>query len=87
MMHTGWSSTHCRSWRWHGQIKAIFFWHALPVAPITVARRDLSPLTGTVSQATKTNGIVRLHVVTSIAVSVLVVTIEDDRLFTVDCYP
>ena len=59
----------------------------LPVAPITVARRDLSPVTGTVSQATKTNGIVRLHVVTSIAVSVLVVAIEDGRLFTVDCYP
>jgi len=36
------------------------FWHAQPVAPITVARRDLSPVTGTVSQATKTNGIDRL---------------------------
>ena len=36
------------------------FWHVLLVAPIAVARRDLSPLTGTVSQATKTNGIVRL---------------------------
>jgi len=32
-------------------------WHALPVAPDAVARRDLSPVTGTVSQATKTNGI------------------------------
>ena len=36
------------------------FWHALPVAPIAVARRDLSPVTGTMSQATKTNGIDRL---------------------------
>ena len=31
-------------------------WHALPVAPITVARRDLSPLTGTVSQPEVTYG-------------------------------
>ena len=37
-----------------------FIWHALPVAPITVARRDLSAVTGTVSLATKTNGIDRL---------------------------
>ena len=36
------------------------FWHVLLVAPIAVARRDLSPLTGTVSRVTKTNGIVRL---------------------------
>ena len=35
------------------------FWQVLPVAPIAVARRDLSPVTGTVSQATKTNGIDR----------------------------
>ena len=39
---------------------AFWSWHALPVAPITVARRDLSPVTGTVSQATTTNGIDRL---------------------------
>ena len=37
-----------------------FIWHALPVAPITVARRDRSPVTGTVCQATKTNSINRL---------------------------
>ena len=35
------------------------FWHVLLVALIAVARRDLSPVTGTVSQATKTNGIER----------------------------
>jgi len=35
-------------------------WHALPVAPNALARRSLSPVTGTVSQATKTNGIERL---------------------------
>jgi len=46
-------------WRWHGQMKAIS-WHALPVTLIAVARRDLSPVTGTMSQATKTNGVVRL---------------------------
>jgi len=40
--------------------ESYLFWHALLVAPITVARRDLSPATGTVSQATKTNGIDRL---------------------------
>ena len=34
--------------------------HALSVAPIAVARRGLSPVTGTVSQVTKTNSIVRL---------------------------
>ena len=39
---------------WH------LFWHVLLVALIAVARRDLSPVTGTVSQATKTNGINRL---------------------------
>ena len=49
-------------WRWHGQIKSHLFCHALPVAPIAVARRDLvlSPVTGTVSQTAKTNGIDRL---------------------------
>jgi len=36
------------------------FWHVLPVALIAVARRDPSPVTGTVSQATKTNSIDRL---------------------------
>ena len=36
------------------------FWHALLVAPIAVARRDSSPVTGTASQATMTNGTDRL---------------------------
>ena len=63
MLHTGWSST-CRKsygdgmdgWKYSRQL----YWHALPVAPITVARRDLSPVTGTMSQATITNSIDRL---------------------------
>ena len=36
------------------------FWHVLLVAPIVIAGRDLSPVTGTMSQATKTNSIDRL---------------------------
>ena len=60
IMHTGWSSTCCRSCgdgmdRW-----SHLSWHVLPVTPIAVARRDLSPVTGAVSHATKTNGTVRL---------------------------
>ena len=40
--------------------ESYLFWHALPLAPIAVTRRDPSPVTGTVSQATKTNDIDRL---------------------------
>ena len=36
------------------------FWYAQLIAPIVVARRDLSPVTGTMSQATKANNIDRL---------------------------
>ena len=36
------------------------FWDVLPVALITVAKGDLSPVTGTVRQATRTNAIIRL---------------------------
>ena len=35
-------------WRWHGQMKVIFSWHVLLVAPIAVARKDLTPVTGTI---------------------------------------
>jgi len=39
---------------------ATLFYNALLVAPIAVARRDGSPVTGTMSQATMTNGIDKL---------------------------
>jgi len=45
-----------RAWRDQSHL----FCHVLPVAPIAVARRNLSPVTGTVSQATKTNSIIKL---------------------------
>jgi len=56
MLHTGWSSTRCRSWgnsmdRWKP-----FFGHVLLVAPIMVARRDLNTVTAPTD----------CHVVTSI---------------------
>ena len=57
MLHTGWSSTRCKSCGDGMDGWKPSFWHVLAVAPIAVTRRDLSPVTGTVSQATKTNGI------------------------------
>ena len=63
MLHTGWSSTRCRSCghgkdRWKHSSQP--FWYALQVTHIAAATRDPSPVTGTKSQATMTNGINRL---------------------------
>ena len=59
MPHSVWSSTCCRLCRSDMDRRK----HSLRCAtgsPIDVARRDLSPVTGTMSQATMTNGINRL---------------------------
>ena len=64
------------------------FWYAQLVVPITVARRDRSPVTANQSQATKQTASTDCHAVTSITldteqvsprvVSVLVAAIEVD---------
>ena len=65
MLHTGWSGTGCRSWRWHGQMTALepsSFTCAIAATGCLYRAIVWSPLTntGTVSQATKTNRIDRL---------------------------
>ena len=101
-MNTGWSSTRCRSNgdggdRWK---PCHLSWHALPAAPVAIARRDLCPVTATMNQATKTNSVDRLpcsyfyrsrHWIGKPpwVVSVLVVTINQGRLLMVhifSCY-
>jgi len=87
MLHTGWSSTHCRSCRDGMDRWKPSFLACTTGSPIAVARRDLSPVTGTVSHTTKTNGIDRLpcgyliafdtEQVSPQVVSVLVVAIEE----------
>ena len=57
------------AWNYKSTLASFSSWHALPVAPISVARRDLSPVTETMSQATMTNSIDRFQAVTSNALA------------------
>ena len=91
MLHTGWSSTHCRSC---GDVLDRWKPSFLACATGSPHRRDESPVKGTAGQATKTNDIDRLpcsylnhfrHWIGKSTSSLLVAIEEVGHVF--DCYP
>ena len=91
MLHTGWSSTHCRSC---GDVLDRWKPSFLACATGSPHRRDESPVKGTAGQATKTNSIDRLpcsylnhfrHWIGKSTSSLLVAIEEVGHVF--DCYP